>query len=119
MHGRGKNQKSKAERRLRQEKFNAQGGLCHWCKQPMQMNPIRRGPNGDLKDNPLYASFEHVVPKSMGGARSRGSNNVVLAHVGCNNKRHRRNFENDPVYGPSLGEVAERFKALVLKTSVG
>lgn len=77
----------------------------------MQMNATRRTLTGKLKDNPLYASFEHLIPKSMGGFGGK-KKNVVLAHANCNNKRAVRKFPHDPIYG----EVAERLNAAVLKT---
>lgn len=100
-HGKGRNKRSKRERELRQNIFNAQNGLCHWCKEPMQLNPMRRTPKGNLKDNPAYASFEHLTPKSKGGARSKRSTNIVLAHASCNNSRPKRRFPHDPIYGRS------------------
>jgi 5-methylcytosine-specific restriction endonuclease McrA len=99
-HGKGRNSKSRNERRRRQTLFDAQGGLCHWCRQPMQMNPKRRTPTGNLKDNPLYASFEHVIPKGKGGRGLR--NNIVLAHASCNHGRHKRRFAHDPIYGNAM-----------------
>ena len=96
-HGRGRNKRSKSERRERQEKFNAQGGLCWWCREKMSMEPVRITPHGKWKDNSSYASFEHLIPRSFGGLNTR--NNKVLAHAACNNKRHKRKWSHDPIYG--------------------
>ena len=41
--------------------------------------------------------------KSQSGGRGA---NLVLAHAGCNNKRAKRRFAHDPVYG-SGGREAE------------
>lgn len=81
--------------------FNAQKGLCHWCGKKMQMNTLRTNENGNVKDNPQFASFEHVIPKAMGGTRN--SANIVLAHAACNRRRHKRKFLHDPVYGDDGG----------------
>ena len=71
----------------RERKFKAQAGLCHWCKKPMSLEPIHTTEKGRVKDNELYATFEHLVRRREGGAAM--PNNVVLAHARCNRKREK------------------------------
>lgn len=80
--------------------FNEQNGECFWCAQPMEMNPLKITIYGNFKENPLFASFEHLIPKSKGGTNLKG--NFVLAHIDCNNKRERRKWPHDPIYGNKL-----------------
>lgn len=82
-------------RRLRL--FNVQGGLCFWCARLMELEPKIPNIHGRPKDNPHYASFEHLIPKSHGG--QKGPANVVMAHSHCNHKRALKKFPHDPVYG--------------------
>jgi 5-methylcytosine-specific restriction endonuclease McrA len=96
-HGRGRDQGSRRRRRERYEKFLAQEGLCWWCREKMSMEALRITEAGNWKDNKRYASFEHLIPRSHGGKNATG--NRVLAHAGCNNKRHRRKWPHDPIYG--------------------
>jgi len=71
----------------RERKFKAQGGLCHWCQKPMSLEPIHTTNRGRVKDNPNYATFEHLVRRrECGGGKP---NNVVLAHASCNRKREK------------------------------
>lgn len=109
-YGQGCSRLSKRERKQRKRMFERQRGKCHWCGLPMSLTPTKITPFGNVKDNPQYATFEHVIPKSMDGTNQRS--NLVLAHGGCNNKRHKRKWPHDPVYGG----VAERLIASVLKT---
>lgn len=96
-HGKGVNPKSRRDRRRRQELFKAQAGRCHWCREPMQMNQLRQTSLGRWKENPLFASFEHLIPRSHGGLNNR--HNILLAHTDCNGKRHLRCWPHDPIYG--------------------
>lgn len=91
--------------RRRRELFLVQGGKCYWCAGDMELEPQRLNMHGKPKHNHLYASFEHLIPKSMGGLS--GLVNVVLAHSSCNNKRHVMKWDHDPVYGrnPKQGPV--------------
>lgn len=100
-HGRGKSRETRQWRRQRHEMFVAQGGLCWWCREKMSMEPLRITDNGNWKDNTKYATFEHLIPRSMGG---KNSGNRVLAHAGCNNKRHKRHWPHDPIYGDRTAE---------------
>ncbi len=61
------------------------------------MNALKPKQSGGWKDNPAFASFEHLIPKSHGGMN--GFQNRVLAHASCNNKRARRQFPHDPIFG--------------------
>lgn len=74
-------------RKRRERKYRDQGGLCHWCKCPMEMDSLNQNGN----PNSLYATFEHLVRKSEGGLGR--PNNVVLAHASCNRKRDTPRFE--------------------------
>lgn len=67
----------------------------------MSMEPLRITEAGNWKDNTKYATFEHVIPRSMGG--KNGGGNRVLAHAACNNKRHKRKWPHDPIYGEKHG----------------
>lgn len=96
-HGLGVGQRSRRDRRRRADLFQKQGGKCHWCRKPMEMNQLRLTPAGRLKENPWFASFEHVKPKSMGGLNVL--RNIVLAHAYCNQKRHIDCWPHDPIYG--------------------
>lgn len=95
-HGRGQNRKSRNDRRKRQEMFNEQKGLCFWCKEKMQMNPLVTSEAGAIKANKRFATFEHLIPKSEGGTSAKS--NLVLAHAKCNNRRVYRNWSHDPFY---------------------
>lgn len=78
---------------FRAELYEKQAGMCHWCDGLMSMDRKRVTPNGRVKDNSGFATFEHLIPKSNGGTFDR--KNIVLAHGGCNNKRARRKFPHD------------------------
>lgn len=96
-HGKGLNPKSRRDRRRRQELFDGQSGKCHWCEKPMQMNQLRQTSMGRWKENPEFATFEHLLPRSHGGLNVM--KNIVLAHAYCNGKRHIHCWPHDPVYG--------------------
>lgn len=97
VHGKGKSAKSRREWRIRQEKFEQQNGLCYWCGEPMTLERVHTTPLGRRKDNPKFATFEHLLPKSKGGLKS--VRHCVLAHGACNFKREKRKWPHDPVYG--------------------
>lgn len=71
-------QRDKATRdRWRQEMWQDQRGLCHWCRKPMSRS---------VPDNhPDFPTFEHLIPTASGGTSRRS--NLALAHRGCNNNR--------------------------------
>lgn len=86
------------KKKIREKLFKKQEGRCHWCTQPMDMTPTRTTKSGNVKCNQRYATLEHVLPKSMGGDWW-SKENIVLAHASCNNKRHKRKWPHDPIYG--------------------
>lgn len=65
-------------RRLRARAFRAQGGLCHWCKQPMVL--------GAPDAEPRQCSGDHLIPLHNGGKTVPG--NIVAACRQCNSERH-------------------------------
>jgi hypothetical protein len=60
----------------------------------MELNPVKITKFGNIKDNGMYASFEHIIPKSQGGKTKD-----VLAHASCNRNREKRKWPHDPVFG--------------------
>lgn len=46
--------------------------------------------NFDDPNHRLYATVEHLLPKSEGGQNNK--ENLRFAHKSCNNARHGRNF---------------------------
>lgn len=82
--------------KLRLELYKNQNGQCHWhqfgkcCMNTPKMSlerVIASPETGRLKQNPLFASFEHLVRKYDGGTSAKG--NMVLAHARCNHKREK------------------------------
>lgn len=69
-------------RRQKQLQFEHQKGLCCWCLSAMNWWPI---PGQRGRPGPQDATWEHLVPKSLGGVDAR--RNRVLAHEICNRKR--------------------------------
>lgn len=63
---------------LRARAHRSQGGLCHWCKQPMIL--------GAPDTEPMQATGDHLIPLHNGGATVPG--NIVAACRKCNNERH-------------------------------
>lgn len=80
------NSRSTARQRRRVRLFYDQKGLCHWCKKQMSLQ--KQHP-----PRPDYATFEHLLPRSMGG--KSGYHNVVLACHSCNARRG-----NSPYFEP-------------------
>ncbi|MBN8819444.1 MAG: hypothetical protein J0I80_12095 [Sphingomonas sp.] len=80
------NQISKA----RVEKFSAQNGLCHYCKQPMwERDPhefAERFALNDRRLNWLRSTAEHLHARCDGGKDTK--NNIVAACRFCNAHRH-------------------------------
>lgn len=70
-----KNRKKYKKQRIKL--FKKQGGLCHWCNEPMRqdVSPL----------HPLSVTIEHVIPLGRNGLDN--PNNIVLAHKKCNNDR--------------------------------
>lgn len=96
-HGKGTSRESVRDRIRRASLFRKQHGNCHWCSEKMSMDSIKLNIHGELRCNDAFATFEHVIPKSMGGTRRHP--NLVLAHASCNRKRHKRRWPHDPIYG--------------------
>lgn len=96
-HGKGTSRKAIRIRERRLRMFKEQEGACWWCRDPMSLEPLRITWKGNVKHNSSFASFEHIIPKGMGGARNK--QNTVLAHASCNRNRHRRKWSHDPIYG--------------------
>ena len=65
-------------RRWREELFQKQDGLCHYCRKPMSLTA--RKANGYPARN--FATFEHLIRIVDGGKTD--DENVVLAHRHCN-----------------------------------
>jgi hypothetical protein len=93
--GIGKNGRGK--RRLRERLFVEQDGRCYWCKDDMELEHFIKTEHGNLKENPRFASIEHLLPKYRGGMN--GAANCVAAHAHCNHKRASKRWPHDPVYG--------------------
>jgi 5-methylcytosine-specific restriction endonuclease McrA len=83
--------------RVRQ--FEHQSGLCCWCLQPMELRNLTAEEWTRRGDYLLMATWEHVLPKSLGGGNSR--RNRVLAHRKCNQKRG--NKIREPHFKPYPG----------------
>lgn len=109
-YGLGKSCRSRRDRKWRAALFAKQGGKCYWCGSQMELFCMKITSYGNIKDNSRFATFEHLIPRSHKGTNQRS--NLVLAHGGCNNKRHLRKWPHDPIYGG----MAERPIAPVLKT---
>lgn len=71
--------------------FQKQGGLCFWCKKPME---IFDQPGGRL---PAHAcTLDHVFPRSdprRNNAETWSGQRLVAACFLCNNKRGDQTFE--------------------------
>jgi hypothetical protein len=100
-HGKGTSNKSLRIRQRRERMFKEQGGICHWCKRPMELIHLKITPKGYVKNNGGFATFEHLIPRAKGG-KKLGKANIVLAHATCNRNRHRMKWAHDPIYGKLL-----------------
>lgn len=76
----GRSQRNR--RNVKARMFQEQKGLCHWCREPMHMG---------YSNGPEYATWEHLLPKSIGGPNVQS--NLVLAHAKCNKLRGSKNAE--------------------------
>ena len=63
----------------RQKLIDRDGFCCHYCEVPMRL------PQGDGRSFPNMMTFEHVVPRSVGG--SNEYYNLVLACYDCNHEK--------------------------------
>ena len=75
------------KRRIKQRLFDAQRGLCFYCRVEMRMD----GPSPTTgRIGPREATFDHIKPKAMGGTSALS--NLVLCCCRCNNERgHTKN----------------------------
>jgi 5-methylcytosine-specific restriction endonuclease McrA len=67
---------SKQRKSLMRTLRKRDGALCHICHQPMNFRVVNL---------PRSATFDHIIPKSMGG-KDR-ADNLKLAHQLCNVRR--------------------------------
>lgn len=84
---------TKRKRELRKKLFDSQGGLCHWCKQPMIWN---EGPP-DGKVGKKDATLDHLYERGHPNRVSNGDYKNVAAHSKCNNMRSNKSekeFQN-------------------------
>ena len=65
---------------LRNRLWKLQEGKCHLCGKIML-----RESYGPPNNHGLLATFDHIVPRSMGG--SNRQSNIKLAHRKCNCER--------------------------------
>lgn len=65
--------------------FKHQNGLCCWCLEPMEIKMMTPEEWKRRSDFPMLATWEHLIPKALGGTDSRL--NRVLAHQVCNKSR--------------------------------
>jgi 5-methylcytosine-specific restriction endonuclease McrA len=72
-------------KRRRRELFHAQGGCCHWCKEPMRL--IEDNPGGGCPKD--MATIDHLRDRFHPERRQppRGEERYVAACWNCNNKR--------------------------------
>lgn len=88
---------------LKRRLFARQYGLCAICLESMNSPLEIMGFNPDPED----PTFEHIVPISKGGYRTRVEN-VVLTHQRCNHARDDKMAEVVEVphpYSQALGSV--------------
>lgn len=76
-------------RYLKQQIFEAQNGICYWCKKPMSPDDrilLRKNKLGDEYTlGPRYPTLDHIIPSCDGG--TNGRENLVLACHSCNLRR--------------------------------
>jgi len=72
-------------RDFRAQLFHEQGGLCHWCRCPMELiQPIP-----DKQNIGNIATFEHLKDRLSPGGRQGSAGTIVCACSDCNNSRNR------------------------------
>lgn len=69
----------------RKRLFDAQGGLCIWCKKPMSLTARKTAPYRAGQPARDFATFEHLVRRRDGGQKD--DPNIALAHYKCNRRR--------------------------------
>jgi 5-methylcytosine-specific restriction endonuclease McrA len=77
--------KTQRARNLRRRLWNAQGGLCALCKEPIDLDIPARDPLTG-KGNRMAPTLDHKIPVSLGG-RPSAANNFTLTHDQCNQRR--------------------------------
>lgn len=78
-------------RRLRAQAFQAQHGLCCYCRLPMWLASPAEVAHPGLRPStlaPLRATAEHLVARQDGGPDCAG--NIAAACWLCNTRRHKR-----------------------------
>ena len=73
-------------RRLRDRLFSEQHGKCFYCTRKMSTRPWHLIPGRVAS---FAATFDHIIPTSLGGSVSL-YHNTVLACNQCNNERGNR-----------------------------
>ncbi len=85
-------------RRLRQQAYNHQNGLCYYCQFPMwtvscsefaQVHSLSLGAASQFQ-----CSAEHLVPVAQGGRNT--SDNIVATCIFCNRTRHKSRVARTP-----------------------
>lgn len=66
----------------------------------MRIDPIDR----DARNHKLFASFEHLIPRSFGGTNRQ--ENLLLAHRKCNAKRGCKPAQ--PLFAPEAADGRQR-----------
>jgi 5-methylcytosine-specific restriction endonuclease McrA len=84
------NQTNARKARVRKRMFKKQKGRCHLCGETMAISPRS-------SDAQTYATFDHLVPKSLGGPGAL--TNLRLAHKRCNVKRGNMPLPSQPETG--------------------
>jgi 5-methylcytosine-specific restriction endonuclease McrA len=99
----------------RRRKFERQGGICHWCKQPMTLARSSQR-SGSQPSN--FATFEHLQRKRDGGGGK--PHNVVLACRKCNNLRERgQPGHHIPKKAENLAAIRSSKDELMTKLAAG
>ena len=93
------NRVRKSPQKAREAAYIQQDSRCYYCSQPMWLgNPasfIRRFKLKESQIRKLQCTAEHLHPWKDGG--SNGRQNIVAACLYCNQLRHRRRKEIDPL----------------------
>lgn len=84
--------------RLTAELMIAQHGECYWCGHPMWHPRVPSALPFEHQDRDSRATFDHKVPASRGGRRSK--DNGVAACFSCNNHRGDTSFEEYEQWPP-------------------
>ncbi|WP_425525817.1 HNH endonuclease [Xanthomonas campestris] len=72
---------------LRIRAFHAQSGCCFYCDLPMWLASPNELGLRPRSARPFQCSAEHLLAKQDGGGDT--PENIVAAHVVCNQRRHR------------------------------